>query len=219
MYHNSPNGLMVRPHSKLMPPVFLYGQTIEPVQIEVSGSFEIIIFQLYPFTIKRLFGIVPASINDDCYDLSDLPEFNRISIFEDLHASGSIHDKVHIISEAIRQLVEINEQVFDPLIRQAVQLIIGSNGKIFLKNIVSELHTTKRTLERKFFAETGLRPKQFAKIIQFQNSLTQLNSKEYNILADIVYKNGYADQSHFIRVFKAFTGKTPKQLVKELVGS
>jgi AraC-like DNA-binding protein len=31
----------------------------------------------------------------------------------------------------------------------------------------------------------------------------------------VVYQNGYADQSHFIRVFKSFTGKTPGQFTRE----
>jgi len=52
-------------------------------------------------------------------------------------------------------------------------------------------------------------------IIQFQNSLTQLTIKDYTILTDVVYNNGYADQSHFIRVFKSFTGKTPKNFAKK----
>jgi AraC-like DNA-binding protein len=55
----------------------------------------------------------------------------------------------------------------------------------------------------------GVTAKQFAKIIQFQQSLEQITVKDYSKLTDIVYANGFADQSHFIKVFKAFTGKTP----------
>jgi AraC-like DNA-binding protein len=73
-----------------------------------------------------------------------------------------------------------------------------------------QLEGTYDELERRFLSETGLSPKQFAKIIQFQNSLTQLSVKDYTSLTDVVYQNGFSDQSHFIKVFKAFTGKTPK---------
>jgi len=55
----------------------------------------------------------------------------------------------------------------------------------------------------------GVTAKQFAKIIQFQQSLEQITVKDYSKLTDIVYANGFADHSHFIKVFKAFTGKTP----------
>jgi len=40
--------------------------------------------------------------------------------------------------------------------------------------------------------------------------MEQLTQKNFTKLTDIVYKNGYADQSHFVKVFKSFTGKTPK---------
>ena len=59
---------------------------------------------------------------------------------------------------------------------------------------------------------TYLAPKHFSKIIQFQVSLNQLQANDYSKLSDIVYDNGFADQSHFIRVIKAYTGKTPKHL-------
>ena len=40
--------------------------------------------------------------------------------------------------------------------------------------------------------------------------IERVAGKDYTTLTDIVYENGFADQSHFIKVFKAFTGKTPK---------
>ncbi|WP_373564673.1 helix-turn-helix domain-containing protein [Sphingobacterium sp. E70] len=66
-----------------------------------------------------------------------------------------------------------------------------------------------RTLERRFLRETGISAKQFAKIVQFQSSLTQLTTNDFREISEIVYTNGFSDQSHFIRVFKAFTGVTP----------
>ena len=89
-------------------------------------------------------------------------------------------------------------------------MIISSKGQEDINTISKKFNASKRTLERRFFSETGLSPKQFAKIIQFSSSMDQLTTKDFSKLTDIVYENGYADQSHFIRVFKSFTGKTPK---------
>ena len=71
------------------------------------------------------------------------------------------------------------------------------------------MHITERTFERQFVAQVGVTPKQFAKIIQFQFSLNQLSEEDCSRLTDVVFDNGFADQSHFIRTFKKFTGKTP----------
>lgn len=71
MFQQTENGLIVKPHEKKMPKIFLYGQTIVPIELEISGSFLIIVFQLYPFVLKTFFNITPQSINDKCYSLED----------------------------------------------------------------------------------------------------------------------------------------------------
>src|SRR5690606_37219052 len=96
----------------------------------------------------------------------------------------------------------------------AVVRIIDAKGQESIGAIAEKSNLNIRTFERRFRCETGLSPKQFAKIIQFQTSMEQLTVKDYSKLTDIVYQNGFADQSHFIRVFKAFTGKTPKAFKK-----
>ncbi|QRQ62090.1 AraC family transcriptional regulator [Sphingobacterium multivorum] len=57
--------------------------------------------------------------------------------------------------------------------------------------------------------------KQFAKMVQFQAAFKQLNSKDFRKITEIVYENGFSDQSHFIRVFKTFTGTTPASFNKK----
>lgn len=52
MFQQTENGLVVNPHNKKMPEIFLYGQTINPIVLEISGNYLIIIFQLYPFVLR-----------------------------------------------------------------------------------------------------------------------------------------------------------------------
>jgi len=210
MYHKSPNGLYVHPHNKRMPEFFIYGQTIEPIEIEVFGEFQMIVFQLYPFTLKNLFGIDPKSINDNCHDLAHNPTQNT-KFFENLPENNDYKHKINIISHYFQELIERGKENFDHAIMEAIDKILTAKGKLLIAETAREVHLSKRTFERRFLSETGLTPKQFAKIIQFNCSLTQLSVKGYNELTDIVYQNGFADQSHFIRVFKSFTGQTPKQ--------
>jgi methylphosphotriester-DNA--protein-cysteine methyltransferase len=101
------------------------------------------------------------------------------------------------------------QKELDLTIAQAIKKILDSKGKLIIKELYNELHMTERTFERRFFAATGVTAKQFSKIIMFQQSLEQINVKDYTRFTDIVYAHGFADQSHFIKVFKAFTGKTP----------
>jgi AraC-like DNA-binding protein len=75
---------------------------------------------------------------------------------------------------------------------------------------------SERTLERRFKQSIGISAKLFSRICRFQESLNQLRKNKYDKLSDIAYENGYADQSHFIRSFKEFTGVSPFDYRKQL---
>ena len=210
MFQQTENGLTVNPHKKLMPVMFLYGQTIQPVQLNIEGTYLLIGFQLYPFVLKNIFGVDPGPVIDDCYDLSKLKELDIPRLTRILLSLQHTSEKISEISSLLSQLFQLRKENIDLTISQTIEMIISSRGQEDINSIFQQFNLSKRTLERRFMAETGLSPKQFAKIIQFDSSLQQLTGKDYKKLTDIVYENGYADQSHFIKVFKSFTGKTPK---------
>lgn len=213
MFQQTDHGLIVKPHDKKMPEVFLYGQTILPIELEISGAFLIIVFQLYPYVLKTFFDIQPQSINDNCYYFDDTEE--DISwLKKQLELSESVKDKIEIISKLLLRYFEKKKENLDFEIRQGIEYIFQTKGQESIRSIAGKLKFNIRTFERRFLNETGLTPKQFAKIIQFQASLDQLTVKDYEKHTDIVYQNGFSDQSHFIKVFKAFTGKTPKSFEK-----
>ena len=55
-------------------------------------------------------------------------------------------------------------------------------------------------------------PKQtYNRVCQFHSAFKQLNLNQFLKLGDIAYENGFADQSHFNRVFKEFTNLTPNE--------
>lgn len=211
MFQETDNGLLVNPHKKQMPSLFLYGQTIKPIELVMQGSYRLIVFQLYPFVLQSFFGVNPKDINDDCYDLTN-PESDAGKItVHTLLKSKKIERRIELLTEFLYKFFQAKKEKLDFKIRDIIQLILENKGQLSVGKIYSSLELNERTTERRFLKEVGISPKQFSTIIQFQNSLEQLTIKDYTRLTDIVYSNGFADQSHFIRVFKAFTGKTPKK--------
>ena len=215
IFQQTDNGLIVNPHKKLMPVLFLYGQTIHPIELEIKGAYQIIIFQLYPFVLRSFFNITPQTINDNCYDLNQVKEFGISTLSSQLLSEKNIHKKIEGITALLFLFFKSKKQNIDFKIKQVIESIITSKGQKNITIIAKELKINSRTLERRFLSETGLLPKQFAKIIQFQSSLEQLSVNDFTKLTDIVYDNGFSDQSHFIKVFKAYTGKTPKAFSKK----
>lgn len=209
LFQQTENGLFIEPHNKLMPISFLYGQTIRPITMQLNGTYLLIIFRLYPFVFKSFFGVDPKSINDGCYDLEAFREENIRSFNRQLLAYKTVEAKVEAIANLLFTLLEQKKQNLDFKVRQAIEHIVCTNGQESIRSIATAVHVNGRTLERRFVRETGLPPKQFAKIIQFNASLEHLTQKDFDRMNEVAYANGFADQSHFIRVFKAFTGETP----------
>ena len=98
--------------------------------------------------------------------------------------------------------------------RHALEQIISSKGTLSLKVLQQNLNTSQRSFHRKFKQYTGIPPKLFSRICRFQASLKQLQQTDYDKLSDIAFGNDYADQSHFIRSFKEFSGLSPAQYQK-----
>lgn len=209
IFQQTENGLLVNPQNKLMPAMFLYGQTIHPIELVITGSYKLIVFQLYPFVLKSFFDVDPRNLNDSCYNLYDLANNIGINTVKKLNRTQSIEERIDIITALLHSIFTEKQKALDFTISKAIQKIITKKGQLSISELYNEVNLTERTFERRFFKAVGIKAKQFAKIIQFQQSLEQLTKQDYTKLSDIVYSNGFADQSHFIKVFKAFTGKTP----------
>lgn len=209
IYHTAVNKMTLLPSGQLMKPFFIYGQTLHPIELTIDGRFQMVIFQLYPFALRSLFNLDAQNLNEDCFDLTNA----EATTMEKLLHENSQEGCVSLITKLISGKIATVSQPTD-LIKDTIHLILESNGTISIKEINEKLNINERSLQRLFRQEVGISPKKFAKIIQFQASLEQLSKEEYFKLSQIAYDKGFADQSHFIRIFRQYTGNTPSAFVK-----
>lgn len=77
-------------------------------------------------------------------------------------------------------------------------------------DLAAQWGMTERTLERRFDAWIGVRPKQHLRYLRFERLLPRLLAGEAT--ATLAADLGYADQSHLIRDVQAFAGTSPTGL-------
>ena len=123
---------------------------------------------------------------------------------------------IYLIEQWLLSQLRINstsrrEQDIDRIMTVIRQMY--SNPNIRISELASIACLSKKQFERVFLAMVGMNPKEYARIVRFQQSLKLMQNQPESIsLAQISYQCGYSDQSHFIREFRTLSGYTPLSL-------
>jgi AraC-like DNA-binding protein len=103
-----------------------------------------------------------------------------------------------------------------------------SGGRISVETLAAEVHLSNRTLERIFKENVGISPKEFLRIVRFQEVLKQLRqvgrcedtaagtregtAPVAESLLRIAFDHGYYDHAHLTNEFKKYAGILPSEL-------
>jgi AraC-like DNA-binding protein len=80
--------------------------------------------------------------------------------------------------------------------------------------IVKNYSKTPKHLIDQFKKYIGLTPKYYQRILRFHEILQQIHRSEKIEWSQIAYQCEYADQSHFIKEFKHFSGFNPQKFIQ-----
>lgn len=191
----------------------LFGQTILPEQLTLSENFTLIAYFFKPFALTALFGFSAQELTDHPVSLTLLPQQTAKNLQEQLLNASAVSEMMSMLDDFIFALIT-KVKTDTALIRYATQLIAANPSKDILAKVQGELYITERTFQRMFEQKIGISPGQYRRVAQFHAAFQQLNKRQFERFTDIAFHNKYADQSHFIRAFKEFTGLTPKEYLK-----
>jgi AraC-like DNA-binding protein len=213
IFQKSAKGVLYQ-NDKELPPLFLYGQTTTHNDIHTPSRFKTICTYFYPNALKSVFGINASELTDSCINV-ELLDGGGSLLKEELLNTESAAAQIDVLSRYLYTQVIKNNYQNDNVLSSALSEILNSKGTISLRELLLKLNVSERTLERRFQETIGLSPKMFSRICRFQASLGLLRKNKFTRLSDIAYENEYADQSHFIRAFKEFSGFTPNDFQKQ----
>ncbi len=127
--------------------------------------------------------------------------------------SKSPQEKFSTAKEWLLNRFEIQKEASSNLLAFTSKL--QKESLIHLKEIMASYPYTQKQLIEHFKKYVGLTPKQFHRIIKFNEVFQKINKKEKIYWADIAYDCGYSDQSHFIKEFFLFSGFKPQEFLKK----
>jgi AraC-like DNA-binding protein len=100
-------------------------------------------------------------------------------------------------------------------LKDTIQDQIDTNLSLSLSDISKDLNIHPAYLSREFSKYfEDLTFGDYIRKLRIEKALNYLQTSEYS-MSEIAYLTGFSDQSHFNRIFKKFTGKTPLQFKKE----
>ena len=192
----------------------LFGKSTPAGRWEVQTNTTIIAFFFKPFMMSPLFNIAASEIVNRPVEISvwSPHKYNALKI-QLAHAEKTLQ-KVDVLENLLLQELNQNKRNCD-IVQHATDSIMLDPGTGSLAKVIQQLNLTEKTFQRIFKKHVGVTANQYRRVCQFQNSFSQVRSKDFDKLTDIAFENGFADQSHFNRAFKEFTKITPVHYLKD----
>jgi AraC-like DNA-binding protein len=169
-----------------------------------------------PESLTRLFRIPAAALFNDYTDVSN---FQDAAIDEMVDHMYGVEETAQLIRIAETCLLEKLKKIHcrQQYWQQAAELIRQAKGNITIESLCKDLYISERQLQRSFRDTLGASPKTYTRIIRFRNAHRQVRHTTHKKIswASLSYDHGYADQAHFIRDFKEFSGVSPSLIVDQ----
>jgi AraC-like DNA-binding protein len=197
-----------------LPHAFFVGIYKDAVTWKTKGYSVCFGINLKPENLAELFNVPAAAIFNDYTDVNN---FRNPGIDEMADRMYGQEDPAALISIAetclLKRLKDI--QSTKHYLQYAAEIIRREKGNISIESLCRNLYVSERQLQRSFRDSLGTSPKTYTRIIRFRNAYRHLRQAEEKKIAwaSLSFDCGYADQAHFIRDFKEFSGVSPTLMV------
>jgi AraC-like DNA-binding protein len=198
------------------PQIELWGQITRPLPVKSEGKNKMLGIRFYTHGAAPFFNEDLYELNDQVSDARDLLGNSINELHAILLETDSLNKRIglleHFLLSRLFSIERNSEKI--SMIGQITKELQPETLSEDIKSLAARYKLTPRYLQKLFLQYTGVTPKLYHKINRFQLSLRLMTKKETS-LTNIAYDCGYFDQSHFIREFKSFTGRTPSDYAME----
>lgn len=198
-----------------VPAQFLSGPSVYSYKLSLRGNVGMAGIVFKPAALATMFQLSMFEYTEERIDLYKIFRKEVIdSYVTGIKEGGGDEKRVRLLEEFIMQQYRLRKPEPD-YIDHAANFIIERNGMLQVTDLLKDSHMSRRTFERKFFHKVGLSPKYLARIRRLGYLCNLIAGKKKVDWPKIFYECEFYDQSHFIKDFKEFTGRTPQQYLEE----
>jgi AraC-like DNA-binding protein len=204
-----------------VPTAFYSGQNTTNYQLSLSHTVGMFGVVFQPSAFSTLFRVSVKDTVDQRIAIDDILGNEGKQLANKILEAATTAGRVQTIESFLLQklwLSKLHVTVAD----SAARLIHDRNGMVSVQELLVEIGSSRRPLERRFIEKVGVSPKFYARISRFAHVSYCLMYQKAN-WQELAFDAGYYDHSHFIKDFQFFNRENPtayleqhKELVKYL---
>ncbi len=192
------------------PKTVICGQQTNYYDLGLAGKTGMIFIVFKPFGAGVFFKIPMNEIKNENIALEYIIKNKALEIENKLQTAKSIHQRIELIEDFLLKKL-IQNYKSHKQISTAFKTINNYEGQISIRTLAEISCLSIKQFERKFSEFIGLNPKQYLRIVRFQNVLQKKKNNCHRSYTSLSFDCGYYDQAHFIHDFKTITDLSPKE--------
>ncbi len=198
---------------RISPEFTLIGLQTEAYQVRFQSLVQIFGIRFNPEGLYKIFGVPPALFTATFQDGKDVLGNEFHDYCERLRESADMKQRIQLTEEFLRKRLMKTAPHYD-YVGHASQTIRKHNGLISLDELTDQVPISPRQLQREFKNKFGITAKEYMRLSRLNAVQRYLQISPNVSLTDLSYRNGFSDQSHFIREYKRMTSTNPRNFLK-----
>ncbi len=189
---------------------FISGQALSNYTFHLKGKIGVVGIAFKPAAVFHFYGMPMYELTDERICFSEICSTSCLELHELIVGAKTKEKKVGILENYLLCILDRPKYGEAAIIASANE-IFDDKGQTNITGLLGQVPMSRRNFERKFLEEVGVSPKTYAKIRRFGYTCSLMAGHRDVNLMDVLHQGGYYDQSHFIKDFKYFSGRTPRK--------
>lgn len=188
------------------------GQQSSYYDLKIEGNFSLISVIFHPHSLPLFFNFPSNEFFNHAIPLRSLLKDEVNEVEGKLQEANTMQERTELLEAfLLKRLVKSKIKYHFERIQNSLELINKNKGLVNIDYLASRACLSRKQYERIFTEFIGSSPKQFLRVVRFQNALNQKFMSSDMSLTSLSYLCGYYDQSHMTGDFRKLSGMSPKE--------
>lgn len=193
--------------------VWVSGMHRHHIAISAHEKSEMLVVQFKAHGAFPFFHFPIEQLNEQVLAAEMVLDKTVLDLRNQLVGNSSSEEKFVLVENWLKSRFEVKKVPSSALLATIEQLQKEPANNF--QQVIEQYPNTPKHLIAQFKKYIGLTPKYYQRILRFNEILQKIQHKENISWTTIAYSCGYADQSHFIKEFKHFSGFNPKEFIQQ----